>query len=599
MAFHVPQDGRGLANLYGGTAKLADKLDQFFATPETATFTGSYGGVIHEMREARDVRMGQYGHSNQPSHHIIYMYDYAGQPWKAQQKVREALSRLYLGSEIGQGYPGDEDNGEMSAWYVFSALGFYPLQMGSPYYAIGSPLFTKATVHLENGKDLVISAPNNSPRNVYVQGLTVNGKKYDKTYLPHDLLANGGTLQFTMGARPSSWGTGTGAAPPSITQNDQPPAPLHDATGAAVADPTVAGLFDDNSGTQVSLPGSTPSIPYHFAGDAQTVSYYTLTSGAGSAAEDPSGWVLEGSTDGQQWTVLDQRSGETFPWRSQTRPFKVHSPGRYIDYRLRVTGNGGAGSTSLAEVELLNPAKADTSPLVAAAENAVGSAGDTVGVRITVSNYADAAASGQISVTGPAGWTIQPATAGFGPLAPGGSQTVTAQVTVPAGTAPGTYPIAVTVTSDQGSARATSLVTVIGDLIEFTPGTAAEQPWLFDADASQLDGDVYDGRARFTDGNSYATYRFQLPGDVTGGTLTLDIGNQFLVQTSTDNQNWRTILDETNPVRDLSNRAERSFDLNGLRDDGQIVYLRIADSQPADGWGAWLARVRITLQRTG
>jgi predicted alpha-1,2-mannosidase len=599
MAFHVPQDGRGLANLYGGTAKLASKLDQFFATPETATFTGSYGGVIHEMREARDVRMGQYGHSNQPSHHIIYMYDYAGQPWKAQQKVREALSRLYLGSEIGQGYPGDEDNGEMSAWYIFSALGFYPLQMGSPYYAIGSPLFTKATIHLENGKDLVITAPNNSARNVYVQGLSVNGKKYDKTYLPHDLLANGGTLQFTMGARPSSWGTGAGAAPPSITQNDQPPAPLHDAAGAAGANPTVAGLFDDNSGTQVSLPGSTPSIPYHFAGDAQAVSYYTLTSGSADAAADPSAWVLEGSTDGQQWTVLDQRQGETFAWRSQTRPFKIHSPGRYTDYRLRVTGNGGAGSTSLAEVELLNPAKADTSPLVAAAENVVGSAGDTVGVRITVSNYADAAASGQISVTGPAGWTVQPATTGFGPLAPGGSQTVTAQVTVPAGTAPGTYPIAVTVTSDQGSARATSLVTVIGDLIEFTPGTAAEQPWLFDADASQLDGDVYDGRARFTDGNSYATYRFQLPGDVTGGTLTLDIGNQFLVQTSTDNQNWRTILDETNPVRDLSNRAERSFDLNSLRDDGQIVYLRIADSQPADGWGAWLARVRITLQRTG
>ena len=105
IAFHVPQDGQGLANLYGGRDGLADKLDKFFATPETATFPGSYGGTIHEMTEARDVRMGQWGHSNQPSHHIPYMYDYAGQPSKTQEKVREALSRLYLGSEIGQGYP--------------------------------------------------------------------------------------------------------------------------------------------------------------------------------------------------------------------------------------------------------------------------------------------------------------------------------------------------------------------------------------------------------------------------------------------------------------------------------------------------------------
>src|SRR2546430_10297329 len=105
--------------------------------------------------------MGQYGHSNQPSHHIIYMYDYAGQPYKTQAKVREALSRLYLGSEIGQGYPGDEDNGEMSAWQVFRALGFYPLQMGSPYYAIGSPLFPRAPGNPADGRAVVIQAQRN------------------------------------------------------------------------------------------------------------------------------------------------------------------------------------------------------------------------------------------------------------------------------------------------------------------------------------------------------------------------------------------------------------------------------------------------------
>ena len=148
FAFHAPQDGQGLANLYGGRDGLAKKLDEFFSTPETAKFVGSYGGTIHEMIEARDVRMGQWGFSNQVSHHIPYMYDYAGQPYKTAEKVREALRRLYVGSEIGQGYGGDEDNGETSAWYLFSALGFYPLQVGSENYAIGSPLFKQATVHL-------------------------------------------------------------------------------------------------------------------------------------------------------------------------------------------------------------------------------------------------------------------------------------------------------------------------------------------------------------------------------------------------------------------------------------------------------------------
>ena len=180
-AFTAPQDSRGLANLYGGRDGLGKKLDTYFSTPETAApeFAGSYGGVIHEMTEARDVRMGMYGHSNQVAHHAAYMYDAAAQPWKTQEKVREVLSRLYTGSEIGQGYHGDEDNGEQSAWYLFSSLGFYPLVMGSGEYAIGSPLFTKMTVHLEGGKDLVIKAPKNSAKNVYVQGLEGQRQEVD------------------------------------------------------------------------------------------------------------------------------------------------------------------------------------------------------------------------------------------------------------------------------------------------------------------------------------------------------------------------------------------------------------------------------------
>jgi predicted alpha-1,2-mannosidase len=354
MAFHVPQDGQGLANLYGGKAGLAKKLDTFFSTPETATFPGSYGGIIHEMIEARDVRMGQYGHSNQPSHHIIYMYDYAGQPYKTQQLVREATSRLYLGSEIGQGYPGDEDNGEMSAWQVFSALGFYPLQMGSPAYAVGSPMFTKATVNLEGGKKIVINAPANSRKNVYVQSLKVNGKAYGSTSLPHSVLAKGATLDFAMGPKPSTWGTGATAAPPSITTGTAVPKPLRDITGTATEVPADAPLFDDTSATRVVFPSATPKVRIDLPRTRELPEYYTLTSGA--VAGDAKSWKLQGSYDGKKWATVDTRSGETFDWRLQTRPYKITKPGRYASYRLEVTANSGEATTSLAEIELLGHA---------------------------------------------------------------------------------------------------------------------------------------------------------------------------------------------------------------------------------------------------
>jgi predicted alpha-1,2-mannosidase len=343
MAFHVPQDGQGLADLYGGEDKLAQKLDTFFATPETAQFPGGYGGVIHEMTEARDVRMGQYGHSNQPSHHIIYMYDYAGQPYKTQALVREALSRLYLGSEIGQGYPGDEDNGEMSAWQIFGALGFYPLQMGSPSYVIGSPLFTRATVNLENGRKIVINAHNNSATNVYIQSLRVDGRPYDKTYLPQDLLAKGATLDFTMGPRPSSWGVNS--PPVSLTKGNDAPSPLRDVS-------TVGGnLFDNTSATQETISGPVVAT---VTDTSRPVTFYTLTSGATAGA--PTTWTLEGSNDGTAWTTVDQRAGESFPSTLQTRPFKVQHPGTYSQYRLSI----GSGTTTLSEVELLASGPAGT-----------------------------------------------------------------------------------------------------------------------------------------------------------------------------------------------------------------------------------------------
>ncbi|MFC7490408.1 MULTISPECIES: GH92 family glycosyl hydrolase [unclassified Knoellia] len=371
FAFHAPQDGKGLANLLGGRSALGDKLDEFFATPETAELPGSYGRPIHEMLEARDVRQGQWGLSNQLSHHIPYMYNYAGEPSKGAAAIREALARSFTGSEIGQGYPGDEDNGELSAWQVFSSLGFYPLQMGSPTYAIGSPQFTKATLHLESGKSLVISAPRNSASNVYVQGVRVNGVAQSRTWLSHDQIVAGGNIEFDMGATPSAWGTGPDDAPPSITEGTRVPNPLTDVTGpgkgtsrSSETGKDVASLFDDTSGTRVTFAGTSPKVSYGLGGATARVTSYTLTSPA--TEDEPSSWVLEGSQNGTTWTPLDRRTNEKFQWRLQTRPFAVTTPGIYRHYRLSVTGSRGTASTSLAEVQLLARA-----PQVAELQSAV------------------------------------------------------------------------------------------------------------------------------------------------------------------------------------------------------------------------------------
>lgn len=369
FAFLVPHDGQGLANLYGSRAALAGKLEEYFSTPETARFPGSYGRVIHEMVEARDVRMGQWGFSNQVAHHVPWMYLYVGQPWRTQAIVRETLARMYVGSEIGQGYPGDEDNGESSAWWLFAALGFYPLQMGSEHLVIGSPLFTRATVHLENGRKLVVSAPDNGPDKVYVAGVTVNGQAWESTAIPHRLLAEGGHVEFRMSAEPSDWGSDPAALPPSLTTDDAPPSPLADLTGPGrgrastdAAGVDAAHLFDDTSATEAVFAGGAPvSVDYTFdATPAGAVSLYTLTSG--STGGHPTAWILQGSDDGQHWQDLDRRSGEAFEWARYTRPFKPATPARYSRYRLLITEASDLRQFSLAQVELLGLPEAAPRP---------------------------------------------------------------------------------------------------------------------------------------------------------------------------------------------------------------------------------------------
>ncbi|WP_372482939.1 GH92 family glycosyl hydrolase [Elizabethkingia anophelis] len=196
----VFQDIDGLSKLMGGKKKFEAKLDEVFSLPPV--FDDSYyGSVIHEIREMQIMNMGQYAHGNQPIQHMIYLYNYAGAPYKTQYWTRQVINKLY--KPTPDGYCGDEDNGQTSAWYVFSALGFYPVTPATNQYVLGAPLFKEATIHLENGKKIEIKAPQNSQENIYVQSLKVNNLPYSKNWLNHQELIKGAVLNFDMSAQPN------------------------------------------------------------------------------------------------------------------------------------------------------------------------------------------------------------------------------------------------------------------------------------------------------------------------------------------------------------------------------------------------------------
>lgn len=348
FAFHPTYDIPGLEALYGGSKGLIAKLDKFFATPETASNPGGYGGTIHEMREAAAVRMGQLGMSNQPSHHIPYVYAAVGKPSTTQAKVREITRRLFVGSDIGEGYAGDEDNGETSSWYIFSALGFYPMSVGSGEYVVGSPLFRTATVHLADGKKLTIDARDNSPQNVYIQSATLDGKPLQSATIDASLLQKGGTLSLQMGPKPSTWGDSSSKGTPAK--------PLYDATTPGYGTTTssdgtsTTALTDDDSSTEATFTSKTPSITWRSGSGPMTVDRYTLTSGAGGGT--PTAWTLEGSADGgKSWVTLDKQKNQKFRWDDQLVPYSIATSGSYDAYRLRVTASTG-GAPQLSEFEL-------------------------------------------------------------------------------------------------------------------------------------------------------------------------------------------------------------------------------------------------------
>lgn len=204
----VPHDVQGLVNLVGGRENFQKKLDTFFTTPYQPK------GI------ARDITgmIGLYCQGNQPDQQTAYYYDYVGQPWKTQELTRKILRLMYGSDKSGYAFPGMDDQGCTSSWYVLGAMGFYTVDPASPDYIIGSPLFDEVTIHLANGKDFVIKVENNSERNLYIQSATLNGRPLNRPWFSHNEISEGATLAFKMGAHPNpNWGSALDAAPPSMS----------------------------------------------------------------------------------------------------------------------------------------------------------------------------------------------------------------------------------------------------------------------------------------------------------------------------------------------------------------------------------------------
>ena len=377
-----PYDGQGLANLYGiarkqdGRVALGDKLDEAYAAESTAN-PGSWTGH-KENWEGRDAKQGQVHMTNQPAHHIPYMYLYTDRPWKTAEVVRDTLDRLFVGEEVGQGYLGDDDNGELSAWYVLSAMGLYPLTNGNGVTAIGTPLFEKVTIHRDDGHTITISAKGVSRENKYVQSLSVNGKVQTATYLSANVLQGQNvTLDFTMGSTPSdTWGMSEDDMPPSITEGTGRPQLLVDHTKTDVSTDEGSGnedtiatnaqnpekLFNNkahDAGGYASWDGTENGyLTYHLANPIQ-ISMYTLTSW--DAEHAPKAWKFYGSMNGENWTELDARSNQSFAWDinptdggdKYTRPFAISEEKQagYSYYKIEFENAGQ--EIYLAELELL------------------------------------------------------------------------------------------------------------------------------------------------------------------------------------------------------------------------------------------------------
>ncbi|MCK2034945.1 GH92 family glycosyl hydrolase [Microbacterium sp. SSW1-49] len=351
MNFTAPHDGAGLARLLGGRDGLRRRLDLFFDTNERGdeAVWGAYGRTVHEMTEARDIRMGMFAPSNQPAHHIPYLYAHTDDKARMQQIVRESLSRLFLGSEFGQGYPGDEDNGEMSCWYLFGALGLYPLAPGSREYVITTPLFCGAEFDVADGRTVRIETRSDHADDVFIQRVRVDGEDWHRVTVDHHRLLAGCRIEIELGSVPSDWFDGS--YPASVTRDDEDVHPLADiidqsATVTGDAD-DVRALCDDDARTETVVTGQ--GCVCIVTEQARAVRLYTLTCGA-VPAEGPSSWEVfaEDATGARR--LLCAENGVTWRWPHETRVFVVPEPLSAHIHLLRI---GDPEPRSLAELQLL------------------------------------------------------------------------------------------------------------------------------------------------------------------------------------------------------------------------------------------------------
>ncbi len=266
--FFVPQDVSGLMDLYGGADGFSDKLDEMFNA--SMEMSGRHQSDITGL-------IGQYAHGNEPSHHMAYLYNFAGKAWKTQELLRKIMDEQY--SEMPDGLCGNEDCGQMSAWYVLSAMGFYPVTPGTQDYVVGSPIFDKVTIQLENGKKCVIEAKNNSPENKYIRSASVNGIPMHNSYLQHSQIMEGAHFIFEMGPEPNTeWGSSPGGIPvTAIEEHLITPAPWLIADGRTfTSEMDIAmGCLDSNATILYSLDEAGEAMPEEIYKSGFTISENT------------------------------------------------------------------------------------------------------------------------------------------------------------------------------------------------------------------------------------------------------------------------------------------------------------------------------------
>ena len=401
----VTQDGRGLANLFGGKKAFGDKMTHIFADSSwdgVGIRGGGYGGAIHEAYEKREVKIGQWGLSNEPGEHMQSMWLFTDRPEQAFKYTRMGMQQAGGSIQVGRGMMGEEDNGSMASWWVWAYIGLYPLDQGSGNVVVGSPRFKKVDFNLDDGRTFTFLAPNAGPQNCYVNGIKFNGVPYNKLYFTQDMFQDGNIFEFDMSDTPNNWaknaeqppsltetGDGPGFGPDilmdiipvGVTCNTAMPAPTSTTRQAIVDGITTANaayLFDNSSvTTEAVFTGTTATVTYYSPTPVR-VELYTLTSSNTSGA-DPKAWVLEASNTGAagSWVELDSRNlpnlttynnaavttaanagtktSETFRWRRQTKPFAIDpaKQGVYQFYRLRITQASSTVALRLSQFELL------------------------------------------------------------------------------------------------------------------------------------------------------------------------------------------------------------------------------------------------------